>query len=213
MATPTQIEASRRNANASTGPRTEEGKARSSRNALKFGLFSAKNCIQPGEEEDYATLSNALWDELDPRGPIQQLLATEIVRAAWRLERCAKVEAALGEAMQLGNADNEPLDPMADPANAGRTQSAVDRARQQATAAFNRNLVQLNRLKAERSSPAPEPAKPATAASAPVPVATANRTRTPATDCPRNAPCPCGSREKYKRCCGRNAPPVLSRAA
>jgi len=30
---------------------------------------------------------------------------------------------------------------------------------------------------------------------------------------PRNAQCPCGSGTKYKRCCGKNAPPVLSRAA
>jgi len=30
---------------------------------------------------------------------------------------------------------------------------------------------------------------------------------------PRNAPCPCGSKLKFKRCCGRSAPPVLSRAA
>lgn len=30
---------------------------------------------------------------------------------------------------------------------------------------------------------------------------------------PRNALCPCGSGNKYKRCCGKNAPPVLSRAA
>ncbi|MBL8173591.1 MAG: SEC-C domain-containing protein [Bryobacterales bacterium] len=30
---------------------------------------------------------------------------------------------------------------------------------------------------------------------------------------PRNAPCPCGSKQKFKRCCGRNAPPVLNRAA
>jgi uncharacterized protein YchJ len=27
---------------------------------------------------------------------------------------------------------------------------------------------------------------------------------------PRNAPCPCGSGEKFKRCCGRGAPPVLA---
>lgn len=26
----------------------------------------------------------------------------------------------------------------------------------------------------------------------------------------RSAPCPCGSGQKYKRCCGRNAPPVLN---
>jgi transposase-like protein len=30
---------------------------------------------------------------------------------------------------------------------------------------------------------------------------------------PRNALCPCGSKLKYKRCCGRNAPPVLGKAA
>ncbi len=30
---------------------------------------------------------------------------------------------------------------------------------------------------------------------------------------PRNAPCPCGSGNKYKRCCGVNAPPILSKAA
>ncbi len=30
---------------------------------------------------------------------------------------------------------------------------------------------------------------------------------------PRGAPCPCGSGAKYKRCCGSNAPAVLSPAA
>ena len=29
---------------------------------------------------------------------------------------------------------------------------------------------------------------------------------------PRNAPCPCGSGKKFKRCCGHNAAPVLSKA-
>jgi hypothetical protein len=35
----------------------------------------------------------------------------------------------------------------------------------------------------------------------------------PVASLPRNAPCPCHSGEKYKRCCGRNAPPVLGKAA
>jgi hypothetical protein len=30
---------------------------------------------------------------------------------------------------------------------------------------------------------------------------------------PRNAPCPCGSGEKHKRCCGKDAPPVLCEPA
>jgi AcrR family transcriptional regulator len=28
----------------------------------------------------------------------------------------------------------------------------------------------------------------------------------------RNSPCPCGSAQKYKRCCGKNAPPLLHAA-
>ena len=35
----------------------------------------------------------------------------------------------------------------------------------------------------------------------------------PAAQITRNAPCPCGSGAKYKRCCGPKAPPVLGRAA
>jgi uncharacterized protein YchJ len=36
---------------------------------------------------------------------------------------------------------------------------------------------------------------------------------TTSSEIPRSAPCPCKSGQKYKRCCGRNAPPVLNRAA
>jgi len=32
------------------------------------------------------------------------------------------------------------------------------------------------------------------------------------TQTPRNAPCPCGSNQKYKRCCGKNAPAILHAA-
>jgi hypothetical protein len=34
----------------------------------------------------------------------------------------------------------------------------------------------------------------------------------PQSQTPRNAPCPCGSGEKHKRCCGKNAPAVLHAA-
>jgi hypothetical protein len=41
MATPAQIEANRRNARKSTGPKTAAGKAASSRNALTHGLTAS----------------------------------------------------------------------------------------------------------------------------------------------------------------------------
>ena len=40
-----------------------------------------------------------------------------------------------------------------------------------------------------------------------------NPTQTTPKPTPRNAFCPCKSGEKYKRCCGKNAPPVLNMAA
>ena len=53
MATESQINSNRENAKASTGPKTEEGIAKSSRNNTKFGLFTTNNCVQPEEKEDY----------------------------------------------------------------------------------------------------------------------------------------------------------------
>ena len=50
--------------------------------------------------------------------------------------------------------------------------------------------------------------KPTHSAAGPV---AASPAKTPAST-PRNAPCPCGSGQKHKRCCGRSAPPVLKAA-
>ena len=75
MATEAQIEANRRNAQHSTGPRTEAGKANSSRNATKFGLFSTNNCVLPGEEEFYDHFCHTIWDSLVPVGSIEELTA------------------------------------------------------------------------------------------------------------------------------------------
>ena len=49
MRTEKQTSASRENAKKSTGPRTPEGKANSSKNALKHGLM-AQDAVIPGED-------------------------------------------------------------------------------------------------------------------------------------------------------------------
>jgi hypothetical protein len=50
MTSTKQIEANRRNALASTGPRTQEGKAIVARNAVKHGL-TAQSVLLPDEHE------------------------------------------------------------------------------------------------------------------------------------------------------------------
>jgi hypothetical protein len=212
MATPSQVTANRENAQRSTGPRTAEGRARSSQNAFCFGLFSTKNCVQPGETEEYEGLSGALWNDIRPHGAIQEMFATEVIRAAWRLRRCVEVEATLAE--------KTTGDPMLDE-DLLRTQTAVDRARTQAHGIMRRSLADLRRLQAE--SPAPLIESPLIEAVAKLTRSApphACESHLPCPDCelekaliPRNAACPCGSGQKYKRCCGRNAPGVLHQSA
>src|SRR5690242_18812739 len=81
MATPRQVEANRRNAQLSTGPVTEEGKARSRSNALKHGL-AAETLLMPGDESGALTTRIGEWAAaLEPRNPhekwLVELAATE----------------------------------------------------------------------------------------------------------------------------------------
>jgi hypothetical protein len=191
MATEAQRNANRANAQQSTGPRTPEGRARSSRNAVLLGLFSTSNCVRPHETEEYETLVIALWNDIRPQSPLQELFATEIARATWRLRRCAEVESALAE--------KTTGDPMLDN-DLLRTQTAVDRARSQSHSIIRRSLAEIRRLKTEQ--PVIEAPTKRTETSAPASI-----------EIGRNSPCPCHSGQKYKRCCGRNAPAILHRAA
>ena len=52
MATTAQILANRNNSRKSTGPKTDEGKAAVSQNAVKHGIF-AESVIQGENEADY----------------------------------------------------------------------------------------------------------------------------------------------------------------
>jgi hypothetical protein len=225
MSTEAQIAANRRNAEASTGPRTAEGKALVSRNSTTFGLYSAGDVVRPGEESVYQAFCEDFQQQLAPQGAMETTLAAEIVHAAWRLRRCAKAESTLET--QNG------LDPMLDPATAAAWNS-IDRARAQALRHFQRASAELRRLQTERQArndharnghgrnnkdlkPGSIPdARPQLLPNKLLPNNLTKQTQSepPQTaPIPRGAPCPCGSGAKYKRCCGTNAPAVLSDAA
>ena len=95
-ATSARAQAARINGAKSRGPRTPEGKARSSMNALKHGLRAQKHVVLPEEDAAaYQAHASALLAELAPEGALQALLARQVIAAAWRLERAERIEAEL----------------------------------------------------------------------------------------------------------------------
>jgi hypothetical protein len=78
----------------SCGPVTAEGKATSSRNAVKYGIFS-KDLLLPGEsQEDFDILLNALMDEHQPAGHLEASLLERLAVTMWRQQRLVKAERA-----------------------------------------------------------------------------------------------------------------------
>jgi hypothetical protein len=91
MATAAQIKANRQNAKKSTGPKTAEGKAAVSKNAVKHGLFT--DSVVTGETEaEYEAFHGELLAELDPRGVMELLLAERVVSLWWRLRRAERMQ-------------------------------------------------------------------------------------------------------------------------
>ena len=92
MSTEAQIQANRQNAQKSTGPRTPEGKAAVSQNALKHGL-RARHAVIVGEDPgQFETHRDQLLAELAPQGPLESALAHRAVGLAWRLQRAERLQ-------------------------------------------------------------------------------------------------------------------------
>ena len=90
-----QIQANRRNAENSTGPRSEAGKQRSSRNAVRHGL-TAETVIEPLEDaEDYAAFEESVAAGFDPETAVERELILRLASLLWRLRRATSIETAL----------------------------------------------------------------------------------------------------------------------
>ena len=87
MASPAQIKANQANSKLSTGPRTPEGKARSSRNGASHGLSAAGVIVFPGEEQAFADLRTNLIQDLRPAGAHQLEVFDQLVYHAWNRRR------------------------------------------------------------------------------------------------------------------------------
>ena len=93
MTSAAQIAANQSNALHSTGPRTTEGKARVSQNAIRHGLTARHFVIRDEERGEFDALQDSLAAELDPQGAVEAVTFQELLHAAWNLARFRRIEA------------------------------------------------------------------------------------------------------------------------
>jgi hypothetical protein len=95
MTSAKQIEANRKNARKSTGPRTAKGKAITKFNAVTHGL-QARHVVLPDEDVGkFERLRGELIQELEPRGVGEYRLVENISVAMWRLRRVYRIEVGM----------------------------------------------------------------------------------------------------------------------
>ena len=174
----------------------------------------------------YDTVAEQLESQFQPQGAIEVLLAAQIVRAHWRLERCEKC--------------NHPDHP------------DIDRIRHRAEISIRRNMAEIRQLQADRhlkaelnltlpgitrvkdviktkirtqsvDKVASVQSKIAALLTKEAELQSTNpkiRTQDSAALSPHafsvplnSGRCPCGSGQKHKRCCGKGAPPLYNLAA
>jgi hypothetical protein len=154
MASKKQIEANRLNAQKSTGPRSVEGKARSSMNALKTGIDAQSQTI-PGEPiSQLEALTDDYYERFCPTTPEQRMLVDTLVDCEWLLRRFRRVEGQMWEnpifEITFAKAFRDDSDHFA------RLQRRIDATQRN----YRNALHELQRLQAEEAAPEPEPPSP-----------------------------------------------------
>jgi hypothetical protein len=75
-----------------TGPRTELGKQRSSRNAIRHGIFSESTLLKGESRSEFESLRIELWEALQPEGKLEELLVDKLASISWRYRRLLLAE-------------------------------------------------------------------------------------------------------------------------
>ncbi len=92
MSTEAQIKANQENAQKSTGPRTAEGKATVSQNAVKHGLFASDPVVLGEDQAEFKLHRERLLADWYPQGYMETVLAHRIISLSWRLRRAESMQ-------------------------------------------------------------------------------------------------------------------------
>lgn len=79
-------------AKVSTGPKTAEGKANASKNAIKHGIYSNAMLLKSESRSDYDALLIGLRDYFKPVGMFEEILVEKLAVLIWRHRRLVITE-------------------------------------------------------------------------------------------------------------------------
>ena len=106
MTSQARIDANKKNAQRSTGPRTQAGKERTRLNGLKHGLRSEEIVLPTEDRAVYESHLAAWMDDWKPPTETRRFLVERVAAASWRLKRCVRNETArLGERARRAGAE------------------------------------------------------------------------------------------------------------
>jgi hypothetical protein len=95
VTSPRQWATNRENAQRSTGPRTDEGKRRSRRNALRHGLTpeTVIECLE--DSKDYRAFEATIIADYDAHTAVERELVLRLASLLWRVRRATGIETDL----------------------------------------------------------------------------------------------------------------------
>ena len=144
---PAQLAANTANAPRSTGPRTPEGKAISSKNACKHGLTSRDVVVDPEDRPEFDQLLDSYSKELHPVGQLEQDLFQQFILAAWNLRRIRRIRRL--QSLRNVGVVNPSLDPLLDP-SLDTHHDRLSRYHTRFERTFSRTLKLLKELQTDR---------------------------------------------------------------
>lgn len=154
-----RLAANRANALKSTGPRTAEGKARSSLNALRHGITGQVSIMTEEDRAAHDKFCQELIDSLRPEGPLEIQFASSIAEDFWRLQRIRALENDILALGAFSDAADIDVDHPEIHASLTRAQTFLDHSKdferltlyeQRVNRSIERNRKQLDDLQATR---------------------------------------------------------------
>jgi hypothetical protein len=149
--TEAQLTANRANAQLSTGPRTDSGKAISSQNAVKTGLTGRTILLPSDDVRIFKAHIQSYLDEYQPEGLREKELVQSLAETRWRLNRIFSLESAIFAKVGTVPTDGDaPLTELDIQTNHEKQLRNLHLQERRLNSRFDRDLEELNHLQYDR---------------------------------------------------------------